>query len=291
MDQANALRAAINEKSINRDFSARVIAVSSGKGGVGKSNITLNLGLQFVKSGYRVIIFDADFGLANIEILAGVTPKFTFADVMNGKRGIREVITEGPGGVDFISGGSGIIDFLRKEDQKLNFILENFGLLDKLYDIILIDTSAGVSDNVLNFIAASRETIVVTTPEPTSLTDAYALLKALKYVNKENELPKFHVIVNRVEDPKEGHEIFNKLQSVSQNFLKMELELLGFVPMDYQLIKAVKRQRIPVLYFPKSSFSKAIYSIVDSLISQQVTLKGSSGISSFMKRLANIFNS
>lgn len=290
MDQANTLRNALNEQNIRKEFSSRVITVTSGKGGVGKSNFTLNLAVCLVSRGLKVIIFDADFGLANIEILSGVSPQHTFADVMNGRKTIEEVITEGPGGVDFISGGSGIVDFIRSGDAKINFILDNFSVLDKIYDIILVDTAAGVSDNVLNFVRASSEAIVVTTPEPTSLTDAYALLKSVKYISKETELPNFHIIVNRIDELKEGHEVFNKLLSVCGNFLKLNLNLLGFIPNDSQLPKAVKKQQAAVLFAPKSAFTRAVGDIADSLVSKSVVIRGTTGIATFMKRLVRMFN-
>ena len=177
MDQAEQLRNIIKAESQNKRPLARIITVTSGKGGVGKSNTSINLAIQLRKMGQRVIIMDADFGLANIEIMFGTIPKYNLSDLIYQGKDIKEIITWGPGEVGFISGGSGIVGLSNLRREYLAYIVQNLAKLDAIADIIIIDTAAGISDAVLEFLVASGEILVVTTPEPTSITDSYSLLK------------------------------------------------------------------------------------------------------------------
>ncbi|MBR5360224.1 MAG: P-loop NTPase, partial [Lachnospiraceae bacterium] len=181
MDQAQQLRNIVKAGNINKPPRplARIITVTSGKGGVGKSNTAINLAIQFKKLGKRVIILDADFGLANIEIMFGAVPKHNLSDLIYQGKNIKEIITWGPGDIGFISGGSGIAGLSNLSRDYLVYIIQNLAQLDALTDIVIIDTGAGISDAVLEFLVASGEIILVTTPEPTSITDSYSLLKAL----------------------------------------------------------------------------------------------------------------
>ena len=179
MDQAEQLRNIIKAESQNKRPLARIITVTSGKGGVGKSNTSINLAIQLRKMGQRVIIMDADFGLANIEIMFGTIPKYNLSDLIYQGKDIKEIITWGPGEVGFISGGSGIVGLSNLRREYLAYIVQNLAKLDAIADIIIIDTAAGISDAVLEFLVASGEILVVTTPEPTSITDSYSLLKEL----------------------------------------------------------------------------------------------------------------
>ena len=181
MDQAQQLRNIIKAGpgQISQRPLARVITVTSGKGGVGKSNTAINLAVNFKKLGQRVIILDADFGLANIEIMFGTMPKHNLSDLIYQGKSITEIITWGPGEVGFISGGSGIAGLSNLGKEYLNYIIQNLAALDAIADVIIIDTGAGISDAVLEFLVASGEILLVTTPEPTSIKDSYSLLKAL----------------------------------------------------------------------------------------------------------------
>ena len=179
MDQAEQLRNIIKASNQPQRPLARVITVTSGKGGVGKSNTAINLAIQFRKMGQRVIILDADFGLANIEIMFGAVPKHNLCDLIYQGKNIKEIITWGPMEVGFISGGSGIAGMSNLSRDYLNYIVQNLVQLDEMADTIIIDTGAGISDAVLEFLVASGEILLVTTPEPTSITDSYSLLKAL----------------------------------------------------------------------------------------------------------------
>lgn len=290
-DQAYNLRSLMKNKEQENSelqLSARVITVTSGKGGVGKSNFTLNLGLNMKKAGKRVIIIDADFGLANIEILMGALPKYTLLDVIKGKCTIIDALAEGPEGIQFISGGSGLSQLADMDESQVAGLIESLSLLDSLADIILIDTGAGISKQVINFILASKETIIVTTPEPTSITDAYAIIKTMK--EKEKDLPEINILVNRTDGVMEGNEVYSKLERVCRQFLSIEVKYLGYLPNDAYLVKAVKTQ-IPVsIAYPVSPVSRRITKISSDLLSKSSSIeeedKGVKGfIKSFIRKL------
>ena len=244
MDQAEQLRNIIKAGATthNRPL-ARVITVTSGKGGVGKSNTAINLAIQFRKMGQRVIILDADFGLANIEIMFGTVPRHNLCDLIYQGKNIREIITWGPMEVGFISGGSGIAGLSNLSREYLVYIIQNLAELDAIADIIIVDTGAGISDAVLEFLVASGEILLVTTPEPTSITDSYSLLKALsRHPRFLSEASQIKVIANKVDSQNEGQTLFNKLNAVVSRYLKIPITYLGTVPQDSQLSRAVMQQ-------------------------------------------------
>ncbi len=266
LDQAEQLRNIIKLQNQNNISNARVIAVTSGKGGVGKSTTSINLALAFRKLGKRVIILDADFGLANVEVMFGVIPKYNLADMMFKGMSLKEIITEGPDGVGFISGGSGIAKLVDLDKEQIKRMINKMNELEELADVVIIDTGAGISSSVMEFLTASPETVIVTTPEPTSITDSYALLKAL--VLNENFNPaysKIKMISNRVSGEKEGKNIYDKLNVVTQKFLQLDMEYLGIVPYDAQLGKAVMNQKPVTLMYPDAISSKSYEKIVDIL--------------------------
>lgn len=245
-DQAEKLRNIIKAQSQPRHPAARVITVTSGKGGVGKSNVAINLAIQFRKMGQRVIILDADFGLANIEIMFGTVPKYNLFDLIYQGKNIREIITKGPMDVGFISGGSGIVGMGNLNRDYLNYIIQNLTELDSMADIIIVDTGAGISDAVLEFLVASNEILLVTTPEPTSITDSYSLLKSLsRHSRYSQEYSSVKMLANKVKDEEEGKMLYNKLNVVVARYLKLPIEYLGFIPQDAQLEKSVIQQ-VPV---------------------------------------------
>ena len=198
MDQANQLR--IIKASQQTRPVARVITVTSGKGGVGKSNTSINLAIQFRKMGKKVIILDADFGLANIEIMFGAVPKHNLCDLIYQGKNIKDIITWGPMDVGFISGGSGIAGMSNLNKDYLTYIIKNLVQLDAIADIVIVDTGAGISDAVLEFLVASGEILLVTTPEPTSITDSYSLLKALyRHPRFQQDLTNVRLVAKRVQ--------------------------------------------------------------------------------------------
>ena len=281
--------------------SAKVITITSGKGGVGKTNFAVNMAIAMSMLGKRVVIIDADFGLANIEVLLGIIPKRSFADIFSQKRSIEEVLTPGPMGISFISGGSGFTTMASINEEHLCQIIENFEMLDSLADIVLIDTGAGISKSVTSFVLASNETIIVTTPEPTSITDAYAIIKAAR---EEMLHPlNFKLVVNRVESKDEGTEIYNRLSRVCSRFLSIEIENLGAIPYDSCLVKAVKSQMPVIMGFPESPSTLAINEICQKILFGEANLpepkddgadsgsNAENSMKSFVRRLAGIFKS
>ena len=257
MDQAEQLR--IIKASRQSRPLARVITVTSGKGGVGKSNTSINLAIQFRKMGKKVIILDADFGLANIEIMFGAVPKHNLCDLIYQRKKITDIITWGPMEVGFISGGSGIAGMSNLSREYLTYIIQNLAKLDAIADIVIVDTGAGISDAVLEFLVASGEILLVTTPEPTSITDSYSLLKALyRHPRFQEEATKVKMVANKVGREEEGQVLFNKLNAVVARYLKIPMTYLGSIPDDRQLSKAVMQQ-VPVSIQNPSAKSSLAY--------------------------------
>lgn len=271
MDQAQQLRNIIKANNNQQRPLARVITVTSGKGGVGKSNTAINLAIQFRKMGQRVIILDADFGLANIEIMFGTVPKHNLCDLIYQGKNIKEIITWGPGEVGFISGGSGIAGLSNLSRDYLIYIIQNLAELDAIADVIIVDTGAGISDAVLEFLVASGEILLVTTPEPTSITDSYSLLKALnRHPRFSPEASKIKVIANKVFKPEDGTALFNKLNVVVQRYLKLPLEYLGAIPQDDKLSQAVMQQTPVSLANPMAKSAKSYESIAAVLMNKEI---------------------
>ncbi|MDE5819634.1 MAG: MinD/ParA family protein [Lachnospiraceae bacterium] len=271
MDQAEKLRSIIKANQINRPL-ARVIAVTSGKGGVGKSNTAINLAIQFRRMEKRVIILDADFGLANIEIMFGAVPKYNLYDLIYQGKSIRDIITWGPMDVGFISGGSGIAGMSNLDREYLNYIIQNLSELDTLTDVIIVDTGAGISDAVLEFLVSSGEILLITTPEPTSITDSYSLLKALnRHSRFKMENTQVKVIANRVDNEEDAADLFLKLNAVVTKYLKIPITYLGSVPRDEQLAKAVMQQSPISMQNPNAKSARAYEEIAMKLMDKEVS--------------------
>lgn len=284
MDQAQNLRNIIKMQNQKMVQNARVISVTSGKGGVGKSNTSVNIALQFQRQGKRVIIFDADFGLANIEVMFGIIPKYNLGDLMFKGKELKEIITPGPEGVGFISGGSGIAKLVNLDKEQIKRLVGKLSELDELADVIIIDTGAGISSSVMEFLVASPETILVTTPEPASITDSYALLKALSMnENYSPEKCKVKLIANRVGKKEEGQNLYEKLSAVSSRFLNIELEYLGAIPFDNNITKAVMTQEPVSLKYPGSVSSKCYEDIVNILENKEISSHNNIGVRNFFK--------
>lgn len=270
MDQAEQLRNIIKANNKPRPVS-RVITVTSGKGGVGKSNVAINLAIQFRRLDQCVIILDADFGLANIEIMFGAVPKHNLCDLIYQGKNIKDIITWGPMDVGFISGGSGIAGMSNLSRDYLIYIIQNLAELDAIADIIIIDTGAGISDAVLEFLVASGEILLVTTPEPTSITDSYSLLKALsRHPRYSATASQVKMIANRVEKEEEGQALYNKLNAVVSRYLKIPFSYLGMVPQDELLAKAVMQQMPVSLQNPTAKSSVAYENIAAKLMNREI---------------------
>lgn len=283
MDQAQNLRNIIKLQNQKAVSNARVIAVTSGKGGVGKSNISINIALQYRRRGKKVIILDADFGLANIEVMFGVIPKHNLGDLLFKGKEVKDIITQGPEGVGFISGGSGIAQLVNLDDNQIKRLVGKLSELDGMADVIIIDTGAGISSAVMEFLLASPEIILVTLPELTSIADSYALLKALSR-NSEFHANnnKIMLVANRVHSRSEGRNLYEKLSAVVSKFLKIDIEYLGMVPYDVNFSKAVMKQKPVSIMFPSSVAAKSFESIVDVMESSNKTT-ANVGIKKFFK--------
>lgn len=267
MDQAQQLRNVTKMNNVERRVTSRVITVTSGKGGVGKSNLSVNLAVQLRKQGKRVLILDADFGLANVEVMFGAIPKFNLSDFIYRGKSIREVITPGPMDIGFISGGSGIMGLSNLNHEQIMCMVKAVEELNDLADYIIIDTGAGISDQVMEFVLASPEVILVSAPEPSSLTDSYSLLKTLyNHPAFQKEKATIHVVSNRVSSPEEGKAVYDKLNSVVEEFLHGNLNYLGMIPQDMVLEKAVRQQKPVSLTDPDAKSSKAFEVLTGNLL-------------------------
>ena len=265
---------------------ARVITVTSGKGGVGKTSVTVNLAIALSRLGLRIAILDVDFGLANIDLLFGINPKYTILDLIRDEKSIFEVLTDGPNNIKFLSGGSGVEELMRLDRKKLRMFINNIALLDKLYDIILIDTGAGLSRNVMSFIMAADEIILVTTPEPTAITDAYALVKM---VSRRDRKKIIRVLVNKAETAREAEEIANKLIVVSEKFLSLKLSKLGYILYDDNIVKSVKLQKPYCLNNPKSQAARNMFALADVLLDNSQGSEDLLGARGFIQRVLSFF--
>lgn len=286
-DQAEKLRNIIKAQSQPRSQAARVITVTSGKGGVGKSNTAINLAIQFRKMDQRVIILDADFGLANIEIMFGAVPKYNLYDLIYQGKNIRDIITWGPMEVGFISGGSGIVGMANLSKDYLNYIIQNLVELDSMADVIVVDTGAGISDAVLEFLVASNEILLVTTPEPTSITDSYSLMKALnRHSRFSQDYTSINVLANKVRNGEEGDTLYQKLNTVVSRYLKLPIEYLGYIPQDEQLARAVMQQ-MPVSIENPSAKSALAYrdAAVKLMHQEEESKKAKRGMTAFFSHI------
>ncbi|SHJ06076.1 MinD/ParA family protein [Lutispora thermophila] len=303
-DQAVKLRAIVNRLNSNDDNNrneefvlseenkpnrknARVITVTSGKGGVGKTNITINLAIKMAQLGLRVVIIDADLGLSNVDIVFGMIPKYNLSDVINHKKSINEILENGPNGVKFISGGSGLQELIKINREQLGHLLIELGKLDEEADIIFIDTGAGINDQVLSFVYAAKEVIVVTTPEPTAITDAYALIKVIA---QKDSSKKINLILNKANNLVEANNALDKLYQVCLKFLGISINRLGYVCNDANISKAVMMQQPFVIAFDKSAAAQDISSIAKSIARiENNKTESDYGIRLFVNRLKWLF--
>ena len=266
--------------------SAKVITIASGKGGVGKTNFTANLAIALTELGKKVLILDADLGLANIDLVLGISPPLNLYHIIHEHKDITDILFEGPNGLKIIPGGSGIQELADLKEWELERFLTKLSIIEKDFDFLLIDTGAGISKNVLNFTLAADEIFVITTPEPTSLADAYGLIKTL---NRYKFPGIIKIIVNRTYHPEEGELAANKLKIVADRFLKnCHLEILGSIPEDRMVGDAVKKQQPFILSYPNSPASKSIYRIA-AILSEQEYETPNNGIKDYFTKLFSYF--
>lgn len=231
----------------------RVISVTSGKGGVGKSNVVANLAIALSQLGRRVLLIDADLGVGNIDVLLGLTPSFTLNHVLSGEKRLQDIIVAGPAGIKLVPAGSGVQEYTSLGHLERLRILEELDQLEEEFDVVIIDTEGGISENVTYFNTAAQEIVVVVSPEPTSITDVYALIKLLATRYDEH---RFKVLVNMVRDSRDALEVFARLSHVTSRFLDISLDYLGCVYWDDSLVESVKKQRAVLDLFPESKSAR-----------------------------------
>lgn len=242
----------------------QVIAVTGGKGGVGKSNVSVNLSIALAELGRRVVLLDADLGLANIDVLLGISSKRNISDVLSGEVTLRDVMVQGPGGIRIIPAASGTQAMAQLAPREHAGLIRAFDSIADQLDVLVVDTAAGIGDGVTSFVKASHEVLMVVTDEPTSITDAYALIKLL---NRDHGLFRFRILANMVKTSQEGHNLFTKLTKVTDRFLDVAMQYVGCVPFDDSVKRSVQRQRPVVEAYPRSKASlayKALAKKVDS---------------------------
>ncbi len=288
-DQASRLREVVADKSeydirsMSYSRSMEVITITSGKGGVGKTNFAVNFAIALAKRGKRVIIMDADFGLANVDLVLGMRSKYDITDLLSGEKTVNEVMVKGYEGIKFISGGSGLTELLNITDGQLERLMSNIACLEKETDILIIDTGAGVSDRVLRMVNASDETLLVITPEPTSIMDAFAVIKIMV---AENKLHKIRIIVNRADNEEEAKIIAENFIDVVEKFLGVRIGSLGFIPMDRSVVQAIKNQIPFIVESPLGDAARQVNNIADDYLSIPRSDKSEKGgFIGFMKNL------
>lgn len=285
MDQAARLRKLVEERKVDQirvdqKKTARIISVTSGKGGVGKTSLSVNLAAHLSKQGTKILLIDADLGLSNVEIMLGVTPSYTLKDVIKHGKDIEDVIINGPYNLDFISGGNGFLELAELSEIEREEILIKIHKLEELYDIIIIDTGAGISKNVTAFLTISDEIIVITTSEPTALTDAYSIMKV---ISEEKLKKKIGLIINRVKTKSEFQQASNILISTAKKFLGEEIKSLGYVYEDPNVRKTIYKKTPFVIYYPDSKASDCIIDIVANLELKEKPDKKISMMDKFMR--------
>lgn len=281
-DQAQRLRERLNSLKTE----AKSIAVMSGKGGVGKSNFSLNFSLALQKENKRVLLFDLDIGMGNIDILIGESSPYSIVDFFNQDMLLSEIISSGPNGLDYISGGTGLGVIFSLDEEKFQRFLQQLELLFKLYDYIVFDMGAGISEDSLRFLLSVDEIIVITTPEPTSMTDAYA---AIKNVCVNNKSIPFSIIVNRAFNKKVGELTYKRLEQTINQFLHREVSLLGIIPDDSTIMKAVIEQKPFTLFQPSCQASKALVMISKNYLQMKNTIEEIQDEASFISKLKHFF--
>lgn len=264
----------------------RIISIASGKGGVGKSNIIINLGLALEELGERVLLLDVDLGMANIGVLLGLNPVYDLSDFFQDRCGLEEVVVPGPGGIDILPGISGVQELVNIGSRNIYKLLDASSGLEEKYDFILLDIGAGGNKSVVNFILAADETIIVLTPEPTAIMDAYSLLKILDKYNFSNQLG---LIVNMVSSIFEGRRVSDRMSEVIEEYLKFNVKVLGYIPYDQSVKESVRQQNAFLTLYPDSKAGESIINIAQNIFENR-KMSDSRGMKGFIYRMAGIFN-
>ncbi|MCG7407476.1 MinD/ParA family protein [Paenibacillus sp. ACRRX] len=290
MDQAQALRRLVARSNSSassvddpstRQHRTRVITVTSGKGGVGKSNFTLNFAMMLQEAGYRTLIFDADIGMANIDVLIGSPASVNLYHVLSGMKRLEDIVQIGPKGIHYVPGGSGFQDLLNMPEESLESFLSELENWAERYDVILFDTGAGLSKETIRFVMAADETFVITTPEPTAIADAYALIKVVYGMFPDT---KFRLVVNRISDWAEGQQTAERVTSVARRFLQLEIPVLGYMFDDPHVMQAVKKQTPFSLLYPNIRVTEQVRQLARAYMNNGQQPKNDGGMKNFISK-------
>ncbi|MFS0643476.1 MinD/ParA family protein [Siminovitchia sp. 179-K 8D1 HS] len=281
-DQAESLRLKMRQKAKN---AARTLAVVSGKGGVGKSNISSNMAVILAKKGYKVLVFDLDIGMGNVHLLLGGSAPKTMGDFIFNGEPLSQIVQEGPFGVSYVAGGNGLYDAVEMDGNTVKMFLAGFQMFQETYDYLIFDMAAGAGQSLLSILLAADDLIVVTTPEPTAVMDAYSIMKL---AHLQNENTRFLVMCNRTDNDKQGQETFLRLQQAMRRFLQKEIDLLGILPEDRHVRKAVLDYSPVYCVYPRSPVSVKLEHAVDRLTGRN-GLNGEMKSDSFISRLRKLF--
>lgn len=289
MDQADTLRNMAQQEPVVPQADpdqhlTKVLAITSGKGGVGKTAVVSNIAINLAKRDKRVLILDADLGLANIDVVFGLTPAYNMNHFFSGEQELAHILVDGPFGIKILPAGSGIQNFTRLNAQQKMRLLDGLDAMHNQFDYVLIDTEAGISENVTYFTTAAQDIIVVTTTEPTAITDAYALMKLLSSQYHEHH---FNLIVNQIQTEDDALDVFRKLTMVSNRYLDISIDFLGSVPEDKLMVEAIKKQKVMSELHPTSKVAAAFGQLADRICAEQHQSKPKGNLQFFWKKLLN----
>lgn len=276
LDQASGLRRIANPSPV------RVISIASGKGGVGKTNVSVNLAVAMAQAGKEVMLMDADMGLANVDVMLGLRPTYNLSHVIRGERSLEEVILTGPAGVKIVPASSGIQDMSTLGEAECGGLVRAFSELSNHLDVLIIDNAAGIAESVMSFCRAAQEVIVVVCDEPTSITDAYALIKVLK---QDFGIQRFHILPSMVSSMQDGRDLFTKLTRVTDKFLDVTLDFMGYVPYDDFLKKAVQKQHAVVSAYSRSKATMAFKNLAKKADNWPMPSSAAGHLEFFVERL------
>lgn len=284
-DQAGTLRAMttpIAQPPRSPQTATRVFSITSGKGGVGKTAVVANMAVLLARMGKRVLILDADLGLANIDVVFGLAPGHNLNHFFSGEQGLEAILTDGPEGIKILPAGSGVQRFTRLDSEQKLRLLEALDTMNNDFDFVLIDTEAGISENVTYFNTAAQEILVVTTPEPTAITDAYALMKLLSNQYHEKH---FNLIVNFIKNEEEALDVYRKLTMVANRYLDISIDYIGSIPRDKLMVDAIRKQRVLVQLYPESKTASAFEALARTIVQEPQSIEPKGSIQFFWKRL------
>lgn len=283
-DQAANLRRRVDVKEGVKN--SRMIAIASGKGGVGKSNIAVNLGLALQKNNKRVLLLDADLGMANIDVLLGLTTKYNLSHVLHGECSLTDALLQGPGGLDILPGTSGVEKLLNIDQRQAKRLISVSSQMGAVYDIILVDIGAGIHSSNINFISVCDEVLVVLTPEPTAIMDAYSLIKILYNHNLDCDIG---LLINQVNSKQEGESVARRMKKVINDYLDIRVKLIGLIPFDNYIRQAVKKQKALLELYPGSKSGQAFLKAGEKLLGFEKKGRIFASKEGFVSRLLNLF--